>query len=305
MILLPLLLSLLHLFALVLVVRLTLPKHYIFANPYSAAINGLAEKALTTLRSAIPLPSKPLSLLLLALILASRAALSTQLGAPSITLSAFAIAKYNVTHFFGWFGVEVLRFVGFYITVLSCGYVLRLWHFGRGLPGYSGDMLTTAGRPFAFLPLLGQTFVLFCLISLYVWIVLATATSFTYPPAEAPELKQMFAQTQLKNILNFGELPFALHFFLLVSTTFLEIISAIHGSIFILILMLLVAMLTRAGPMAFFLMDMKRLICGPIRPIYLGPFDLSLPLLYITLLLIYITLTSFLLIFALVVSHVV
>ncbi len=285
-------LSLLHILALVLVVRLVLPVRPFFMNPYSAALCTLSDKLLNALRSALPLPTKPLCLLLLALILAGRAALSTKLGIPTLPLSSFAVAKYEVAGFLGWFGVEVLRFVGFYITVLLCNYMLRLWHLGRTLPGYSGDLLNTAGRPLTMRPLLQQTGLLLLLAALYCGTVLSTANAIVYPLAEVSHVQEIFTHAKLQNLFDLNTFSPLLRVTLLAVTMFLEIILALQGMIFFLIVMLIVTMLTGAGPMSLFLMDVKRLICGPIPPLHVGPLDLSLPVLYFVLGFLYVALGS-------------
>ncbi len=302
---LSLLLSFLHLLALVLVVRLTLPARYFFVNPYLLAIDTLTGRLLNNLRTALPLPTQPLCLLTLGLILAARAALSTKVGTPSITLSGVAIAGYDVTGFLGWFGVEVLRFIGFYIAVLTCGFLLRLWHLGKPLPGYSGDILKVASRPFSHLPLPTQAVGIILLTTAYILLVTGTASTILYPLAQNPDVQRLFTQAHLPNIFNFGELEAGVRLLLLVGLAILDVLAAIQGTIFILILMLIITMIMGTSPMGLFLMDVKRLICGPIPPLRVGPLDLSLPLLYIVLLLIYIFLASGLFIVAVGVSYVV
>ncbi len=305
MILLNLLQAVLHLFALALLIRLMLPERVLFTNPYLFALDALIGRVLNFLRTALPLPRKPLMGVALLLTLAIRTALSTKTGAPAVHLSAFAIAGYDVTHFLGWFWVELLRFAGFYLAVLSCSYILRLWHRGQPLPGYTGDILKVATAPFSRLKLPMQTFVLLLLTLLYVTLVSGTASMMLYPPAQTQQFQDVLTQLQMTNIFNFGELSTSLRLILLTGTTLLETLAILQETVFILIFMLIITLLTKSGPMAFFLMDLKRLLCGRLQPLRLGILDLTLPILFFVFGLIYTCIMTLMFFIAMGAAHVV
>ncbi len=297
-----LLMALLHLMALLLVVRLTLPDRAVFMNPYAMAIYTLLQRLLKFLHTAIPLSTKPLCLIALVLVLASRAAISATTGAPVIVLSSFTVVGYNVSHFFGWFGVEVLRFIGFYLSILACVFFLRCWHLGRPLPGYSGDLLFLTSRPYSNAKLWQQGVGLALLFAIYVGLAVSLASVITYPMAEHDALQ---LQLTFNNLLDFNQYSPLIRGLLLLGTTYLDALVALQNTIFILIFMLLLSLLFGNGPMTQFLFDLKRLICGPIRAINIGPVDLSLLVAYFVLGIAYTLLLAVLLILAAILGYVV
>ncbi len=297
-----LLLSLLHLTALLLVVRLTLPERYAFMNPYAMAIDTLLRRLLGFLHTAIPLRTKPLCIVALITILATRTTISAVTGAPLLTLSAFTVLGYNVSHFLGWFGVELLRFIGFYLSVLACAFFLRCWHFGRMLPGYSGDLLQIATRPYSNLKLRTQGFGLLLLFTLYIALCISLAGVITYPMMQYDPMQ---VQLSVRNFFDFNAYAPLIRGFLLLGTTFFNTLAAIQNTIIILIFMLLLSVLFGNGPMTQFLFDIKRLLCGPIQTLRVGPIDFSLLAAYFILGLVYTLLITLLLVVATVLSYVV
>ena len=239
-----LLLALLHLFALILVVRLTLPDRFVMLNPYAAATGTLLARLLNFVRAGIRLPDKPLCAVLLVLSLAACAAALTRVGGPSLIVGGAAVVSFPAKGFLGWLGIAALDFVGFYIALLAGIFMLRLWHLGRPLPGYAGELLTLAGRPFTGLRLPAQAVVL---------LVLQTMPAF----------------------LHVQEHPAFLQTILLAGMTVLNVLGQIRDYIFLFWLILALAALMGAAPMAYFLRDVLRLLCGRIPPLRLGPVDLS------------------------------
>lgn len=272
-----LLLALLHLFALILVVRLTLPDRFVMFNPYAAATSSLLARLLNFVRAGIRLPDKPLCAVLLMLSLAACAAALTQVGGPSLIVGGAAIVSFPAKGFLGWLGIAALDFVGFYLALLAGVFMLRLWHLGHPLPGYAGELLTLAGRPFSGLRLPAQAVVLFLLALLYVAVALVCANGVQYPLFELVE--QMGAQLpggqSMSDFLQVNAYPAFLQTFLLAGLTMLNVIGQIRDYIFLFWIILAIVALMGAAPMAYFLRDVLRLLCGRIPPLRLGPIDLS------------------------------
>lgn len=272
-----LLLALLHLFALILVVRLTLPDRFVMFNPYAAATSSLLAHLLNFVRAGIRLPDKPLCAVLLMLSLAACAAALTQVGGPSLIVGGAAIVSFPAKGFLGWLGIAALDFVGFYLALLAGVFMLRLWHLGHPLPGYAGELLTLAGRPFSGLRLLAQAIVLFVLALLYVAVALVCANGVQYPLFELVE--QMGAQLPggqaMPDFLQVNAYPAFLQTLLLAGLTMLNVIGQIRDYIFLFWIILAIVALMGAAPMAYFLRDVLRLLCGRIPPLRLGPIDLS------------------------------
>lgn len=272
-----LLLALLHLFALILVVRLTLPDRFVMLNPYAATTSTLLARLLNFVRAGIRLPDKPLCAVLLVLTLAACAAALTRVGGPTLIVGGAAIVSFPAKGFLGWLGIAALDFVGFYLALLAGIFMLRLWHLGRPLPGYAGELLTLAGRPFSGLRLLAQAIVLFVLALLYVAVALVCANGVQYPLFELVE--QMGAQLPggqaMPDFLQVNAYPAFLQTLLLAGLTMLNVIGQIRDYIFLFWIILAIVALMGAAPMAYFLRDVLRLLCGRIPPLRLGPIDLS------------------------------
>lgn len=272
-----LLLALLHLFALILVVRLTLPDRFVMLNPYAATTGALLARLLNFVRSGIRLPDKPLCAVLLVLTLAACAAALTQVGGPSLIVGGAAVVSFPAKGFLGWLGIAALDFVGFYLALLAGIFMLRLWHLRHPLPGYAGELLTLAGRPFSGWRLPMQAIVLFVLALLYVAVALVCANGVQYPLFELVE--QMGAQLPggqaMPDFLQVNAYPAFLQTLLLAGLTVLNVIGQIRDYIFLFWIILAIVALMGAAPMAYFLRDVLRLLCGRIPPLRLGPIDLS------------------------------
>ena len=138
-------------------------------------------------------------------------------------------------------------------------------------------MLTLAGRPFSGLRLPAQAVVLFLLALLYVAVALVCANGVQYPLFELVE--QMGAQLpggqSMSDFLQVNAYPAFLQTFLLAGLTMLNVIGQIRDYIFLFWIILAIVALMGAAPMAYFLRDVLRLLCGRIPPLRLGPIDLS------------------------------
>ena len=273
-----LLFAFLHLLALALVVRLTLPPRAVPANPYALACDTLLGRLLRAVRPALPLPDKLLCVVLLALDLSACAALLTKLGGPELPLGGFAVVTYPARGFLGWLGLEALRFAGFYLAILTGGLLLRLWHLGRALPGYTGDLLRLAGNPFTRLPLGWQAAGVAALSLAYVGVALLFADKVEYPVAALmAELSRSLpgAASLAPGLFDFSSYAAPLRVILLAGLTVVDVIGNLSYYVFLLLLMLLLATLLGSRPMAFFLNDAVRLLTGPIPPLRLGPLDFA------------------------------
>lgn len=271
------LLALLHLLALILLVRLTLPERFVLLNPYAATMGALLARLLNFVRAGVRLPDKPLCLFLLALDLAACAAALTRLGGPTLTVAGTAVFTFPARGFLGWLGLAALDFVGFYVALLAGAFLLRLWHLGRPLTGYAGELLRLAGRPFTGLGLPLQALVLFALALLYVAVAFVCADGVRYPLFEM--VAQMGAKLPggeaMPAFLRAEAFPAFLQAFLLAGMTVLNVLGQLRDYILLFWLILAVASLMGAAPMAYFLTDVLRLLCGRVPHLRLGPLDLS------------------------------
>lgn len=269
------LVSLLNLFGLVLVVRLTLPARYALLNPYAAAVDGLLSRLFGFLRSALPLPPKGLCLVVLALVLASQAALAARQGLAVVNVSVFALFSYPAKGFLGWLEVATLRFFGFYVTLQAAALFLRLWHLGRPLPGFTGDLLRLAGRPLTSLPLWGQLLGTALVLFTFVSLAAGRASGTVWPMAEAAEVQGLLGGMGLPNVFDLSALPAGIRNLFLAGALFAGVAIQAQGFLLLLLIVLLISHLLRAAPTIFFLTDAVRLFTGPIPPFRLGAFDLS------------------------------
>lgn len=272
-----LLFALLHLLALILVVRILLPPVLLLTNPYATAAGLLLNRLLRAVRPALPLPDRALCVVLLTLDFAACAALLTRLGGPVLPLGGFAIATYPARGFLGWFGLELLHFGGFMLALLAGNTLLRLWHLGRTLPGYTGDLIDLACRPFSGLRIPAQI-VLIALLSLgYTAIALACASDVAYPSAEIMRqlVKDLPAAANLPPIFDLAAVAAPLRTLILAALAILNILGTLGYHIFVLLLLTLLAAILNARPMLGFLNDALRLLTGPIPPLRLGPIDFA------------------------------
>ena len=112
---------------------------------------------------------------------------------------------------------------------------------------------------------------------LYVVVSFVCANGVQYPLFEMVE--QMGANLPggqtMPAFLHVQEYPAFLQTILLAGMTVLNVLGQIRDYIFLFWLILALAALMGAAPMAYFLRDVLRLLCGRIPPLRLGPIDLS------------------------------
>ena len=270
-----LLVSLLNLLGLALLVRLTLPARYALLNPYAAAMDTLLARLLGFLRGALPLPPRALCLAVLALALSAQAALAVRHGAPTVAVSAFALFAYPAQGFLGWLGVAALRFFGFYVSVLAAAFLLRVWHLGRPLPGYTGDLMCLVGRPLSPLPLWMHA--VGTLGTLFAFVALAEgfASETVWPMAQLAETQALMANMGLRNIFDLSALTPAARLLFLVGSTLAGVAAQAQNVMLMLFLARLLLALLRARPTLFFIDDAIHLLTGPIPAFRLGPLNLA------------------------------
>lgn len=272
-----LLLALLHPLALILLVRLTLPARYALLNPYAAAADALLGRLLAFVRPALRLGDRALCVVLLALDLAACAAVLTRLGGPQLVLAGTAVATFPAFGFLGWFGLAALDFWGFYLALLAGNLILRLWCLGRQLPGFSGDLLCLATRPFSGMRLWVQALAILAFAALYMAVSLAFAAEVSYPLADlAAQIAAQFpGGAHAPAFLAVADHPVPLRVFFLAGMAVLNVIGQLRDYLFLFWLLLALSALMGSQRLAFFLRDVLRLLCGRVPPLRLGLLDLS------------------------------
>lgn len=299
------LVSLLNFLGLALLVRLTLPARYVLLNPYAAAIDALLTRLFTFLRGAVPLPPRALCLVVLTLILSAQAAFAVRHGSPTVSVSAFALFAYPAQGFLGWLGVVALRFLGSYVTVLTAAFLLRLWHLGHPLPGYTGDLMCLAGRPLAQLSLWVHAVGTMGMVFAFVALASGLASEAVWPMAQLVEMNELLANAGLRDIFDFSALTPGVRLLFLSGAIFAHVVAQAQDVMLILLFAHLIFTLLRAQPTVNFMTDAIRLLTGPIAPFRLGPLNLAPLAAYFLFGVISSLFTVGLLLFARVVSHVV
>ena len=267
--------SLLNLFAIILLVRLSLPERYLLLSPYAAATDNLLKRIFAFMRSALPLPAKGLCILLLGLLLALQAALAFHKGDAAINFGALASFTFAPQGFFDWFALAALRLLGLYTSLLAANIILRLCHLGRVLPGATGDLLTLAGRPFTSLRLIPLTLCALGLATLYIALCAHAATGLSWPMAQIPAVAQLFQSRGLPNLFDLSHLPLIAQVATLVGYVFIDILIQVQSFMFMLLVILFICALMRAQNSTLFLFDLLRLLCGALPPIRLGSLNLT------------------------------
>ena len=268
--------SLLHLLALIVLVRLLLPARYAVLNPYAAAADTLLNRILGFLRGGIPLPPKGLCLILLGLSLALRAALSYKQGDATVSMSLFATAVFAPKTFLGWLWLEVIEFTGYYLNLLSAVFFLRLWHRSRALPGYTGNLLELGTHPFSRLNgwmLAGAVAALACV---FVSMIVGTVPSpIHYTISDIQNFREAFEALKVSNPFDLSSLPMPLRLITLAGLTVIDTLGQLQHFLFMLLLLALFAMLFGSPSLRMFLADMFKLLQGPLPNLRIGPIDLS------------------------------
>ncbi len=267
--------SLLNLFNLALLVRLTLPQRYVLLNPYAAALDNLLARLFRFVQPAFQLPVKGLCGVLLGLSLAVQAVMLARQGEASLTVNVFAIFAYTPKGFTGWLLLSVLKFFGFYVALLAATLFLRVWHRGRALPGYTGDLILLAARPLAQRSMRLLAVGTCCAALVWVILLSLTATSVSWPLAADPTLSKLFAESPVTEAFNLAALPEAARLFVLTVGVLSEAILQMQSFMILLFIAHLVAQLLRSQSTVYFLTDAIRLLTGALPPMRLGVLSLA------------------------------
>lgn len=269
------LLGLLHLLALILLVRLFLPARVIFMNPYAAHAMLLSDRLIAFLRTALPLPSRLLCGLLLLLIFSLRAAVLTRVpeGA-TFQLGMLSVCRVPAVSYLDWLGVEVLHFAFFWLGIITAYAWLRLVHLLRPFPGYTGDLVRCMGRPLTALPLPALWG---AILSGYLVLVTATASlgTLSQPLLQLPEVADTFARLGIVNPLDTTAYSLPLQMILLAAGSVISILLDMQNMLFMLFLLALISALFGSPALRYFLNDAISLLVGPMPPLRLGPLNFA------------------------------
>lgn len=252
---------------------------YGYGNPWSYAFVRLTSACVDTVRTALPLPTRALCGLLAVLALVCRATLLASWGESTLTLGAFQAIRFLPTGFLGWFSVALLQFVAFLITVWTGCLFLRIWHFGRPLPGAQGDLVNQMSWPFSGLRLPFHVLSVFLAAVVFVWVCQLF-------PGEYIDLVQqaMFAMNDVpEGLKGFGSgslSGWGLSVFT-AGSIFLSSSALFADYLIILILFSLLTLLFRNPAMVVFLGEAFTLLRGRLPDIRLGPFGLTPMLAYL------------------------
>lgn len=293
-------LSFLHILALILLVRIFLPTRAVFLNPYALTLDINVKRLANFFHAGIPLSLRGICFFLLGLTLASRAAIlaTTNMNQMSIA-GPFLLATFNAESFIDWFLVECLDFLFFYFSILSATTFFRLWHLLKPIPGFVADTFFIAAYPFTRLRIRAQFIVL----------ILGGMLLFTGIQALHPNIESIFpmitlpehlSSEEMKKIhdaFNLQTLPAGVWHFTLTILTMLNVLIQIADVLFMLGFLFLIALLMRAKYMHLFIHEALQLICGRFKMLRIWKFNLTPLLLFIFLPFVY-TIGTMLLIFS-------
>lgn len=306
-------LSFLHFLALLFFIRLALPQRYLLLNPYAAAMDYQVSRLLNFVQTGIALPTKGVCAFLFLLTLAGRATLLAKYTDPLLTIAPHAIFTFNPSGFIGWFALETLHFLYFYLTLLSAYFLLRLWHGFKHLPGHTGDLLHLAIYPFSRLKLPHLLLALPLLGGLLFALVHTFASDALYPTSEIFNyLAQQHANSDeidfLRPVMEIQNLPTIAWALFMILNTIVAATLELLDTLFLFLLLSLFSAFTpapRTSALATFVKDAILLICGPIRNLHIGPVNIAPIAAYFTISLLYILLVTLITFFILGVTYVV
>ena len=269
------LLSLLQWLALVAFVRACLPPKYLLLNPFAAWADRLFDKLLAALHSALFLPPRALSVLVLAMALSARAALLHRVSTPTLAVDFYALYHFPTEGFLGWFAVAAGQFLWFWWGLATAGLLLKLLHRTKALPGYSGDLLAFVTRPISQLPRS-----LAALILLAGWVGLlalcqAAAGQVLYPLSEVAQVSELFRQWGLSNPFDLTPLPVALRLIFLAGTAVLALLTVFRSLLFLTFILGLLAALVKSRSLTALMDDLMRLLGGFLPTFRVGPLNIS------------------------------
>lgn len=268
-----LLLSLLHLLALIALIRLTLPARYVVLNPYGAGIDRLFSRLLDLMHTALPVGSKPLCALLILLALAARSALLFRLGTAEFQFGIFFTAQFAPATFFGWFAYAALDFAVFCFMLQASVLILQAWHFLRPLPGFAGDLLKLATHPFSLLPVWGRVTGVILFAALPVTGALLTAESIEFVPVpvltDLIQTHLLAGRTPPQAPLSAAQLAVALFSFVPL------VLSSIQSFLVLTLIFRIFSGFLKSKPVYFLTGELLAIFCGRLPRVSLGLFDLT------------------------------
>lgn len=268
-----LLLSLLHLIALIALVRIFLPKSYVVLNPYGAGIDRLFSRLLDLVHTALPVGMKPLCALLILLALAARSALLFRLGTAEFQFGIFFTAHFTPTTFAGWFVFAVLDFAAFWFMLQASVLMLQVWHFLRPLPGFAGDLLKSATHPFSLLPLWGRAAGIILFAVLLVTGPLLTAGSIEFVPVpvltDLIQTRLLSGQTPPQAPLSAAQIAVALFSFVPL------VLSSIQSFLILALILRIVSGFLKSKQTYFLTGELLAIFCGRLPRVGIGLFDLT------------------------------
>ena len=268
-------LSLLQLLALVAFVRASLPPKYLLLNPFAAWADRLFDKLLAALHSALFLPPRALSVVVLGMALSARAALLHRVSTPSLAVDFYAIYHFPAQGFLGWFAVAAGQFLWFWWGLVTAAWLFKLLHRAKTLPGYSGDLLAFVTRPFSLLPR-----ALAAPVLLAGWVGLialcqVAADQVLYPLGETEQVVALFRQWGVANPFDLAPLPVALRLTFLAGAAVLSLLTVFRSLLFITFILGLVAALVKSRSLTALMDDLMRLLGGFLPVLRLGPLNVS------------------------------
>lgn len=294
-----LILNLLHLVALVLLVRCLIPSSAVFLNPYTHLLNANVKRLTNFFQSGLPLSLRGVCCFLLLLTLISRAAILASLGANKMLLAGpFVLVTFHATTILDWFLIECIDFAFFYYLILSATTFFRFWHLLKPIPGLVADLFFVSAYPFARFKLRHQ-----CAILLLGGMFLFMCVQTLRPEIEYPlllidymkDLPQEQAQS-LQAFFNFETLPHGLWHLLLTLFTFFSVFIHLADILLMLLWAFLIALLFRSRYVHLFIHETLQLICGRLPQLRLGRLNFT-PLLLCLLFPLFFSLFSFLILF--------
>lgn len=269
------LLSLLQWLALVAFVRACLPPKYLLLNPFAAWADRLFDKLLGALHSALLLPPRALSVVVLAMALSARAALLRRFATATVSVDFYAVYLFPAQGFLEWLAVAAVQFLWFWWALATAGLLLKLLHRAKVLPGYSGDLLAFLTRPLSQMP---RSLAAPILLAGWVGLIAlcqAAAGQVLYPLSEVAQVSELFRQWGLSNPFDLTPLPVALRLTFLAGTAALALLTIFRSLLFLTFILGLLAALVKSRSLTALMDDLLRLLGGFLPTFRVGPLNLS------------------------------
>lgn len=280
------LLNFLHIFALILLVRICLPTQAAFLNPYTIALDVKIKRLAMFFRAGIPLSLRGICLFLLGVTLLGRAAILATLEANQMFVAGpFVLITFNAQNFIDWFLVECIDFAFFYLSILTATTFFRLWHLLKPITGFVADTFFLAGYPFIRLRLSVQCAVLVISGMLLFAGIQALGPQIEYPfqmmmlPNELPP-EQFQA---IRNAFDFKSLPVGVWHFTLSLLTVLTVFLKVADTILMVGFLFFFAILMRSRYIHLLVHELLQLLCGRIPMFRIASINLTPILLFLFL----------------------